>query len=153
MAYSKTEKTVWELAEPIVRQEGCYLYDVEYVKEGGVWFLRIFADRDGGISLDTCEAVSRRLSQELDRADPIPQNYYLEVSSPGVERKLKRPEHFARYLGAAVDVNLYRPLRGSRQLTGTLRGYDGETLRLGIGQETVEIPMSAVSLVHLHFDF
>lgn len=154
MAYSKTEKTVWALAEPVVRREGCYLYDVEYLKEGGLWFLRIYVDKEpGGITLNECETVSRALSAALDEADPIPQNYYLEVASPGVERRLRMPEHFRRYLGAQVDVGLYRARNGTKQLTGILRTYDGERIGLDCGGEQVELPLAEAAVVHLHFTF
>ncbi len=154
MAYSKTEKKVWELAEPIAHQEGCYLYDVEYCKEGGIWFLRVFVDKEeGGISLDECETVSRALSTVLDAEDPIAQNYYLEVSSPGVERRLKTAAHFARYLGETVDIGLYQALEGSKQLTGVLKGFDGKNIQLETGGKLLEIPRSGTTVVHLHFDF
>ena len=114
MAYSKTEQIVLGLAEPVAASEGAYLYDVEYVKEGGIWFLRVYVDKEeGGISLDDCEAISRKLSDVLDREDPISQNYYLEVASPGIERKLKTEEHFNRYLGETVDVGLYKAVRAA----------------------------------------
>lgn len=154
MAYSKTEQKIWELAEPIVREKGCYLYDVEYVKEGGIWFLRVFADKEEtGISLDECEEISRALSDVLDREDPIDRNYYLEVSSPGVERKLKTSEHFRRYLGETVDVGLYRPIDGSKQLTGVLKDFDGKTIFLETGGRVLEILLCDTSVVHLHFEF
>lgn len=154
MAYSKTEKTVLALAEPIAVQEGAYIYDVEYVKEGGVWFLRIYADKeDGGISLDECEAISRKLSEVLDREDPISQNYYLEVSSPGIERKLKTDAHFQKYMGETVDVGLYKAINGAKQLTGSLKGYDGEVIQVEVGGETLAIPLKETTVVHLHFDF
>ncbi len=154
MAYSKIEQKVWELAEPIAKAEGCYLYDVEYIKEGGIWFLRVYADKeDGGISLDECEGISRALSTVLDREDPIDRNYYLEVSSPGVERKLKTAAHFDRYQGAVIDVGLYRAMDGSKQWTGTLEGFDGETIKVRIGEKILEIPQRETTVVHLHFDF
>lgn len=141
------------MAEPIAKENGCYLYDVEYLKEGGFWFLRVYVDKEGGISLDECELVSRSLSEVLDKEDPIDRNYYLEVSSPGVERKLKTPEHFKRYLGETVDVGLYKAIGGAKQLTGTLKDYDGETVSLEVGGETVAIPQKETTVVHLHFDF
>ena len=154
MAYSKTEKAVIALAEPIVAKEGAYLYDVEFVKEGGIWFLRVYADKENGsISLDECEAISRRLSDVLDKEDPISQNYYLEVSSPGIERKLKTDAHFQAYLGSLVDVGLYKAIAGTKQLTGTLKDYDGETIRLAVEDEVYEIPLKETTVVHLHFDF
>ena len=154
MAYSKTEKTVIALAEPVAKQEGALLYDVEFVKEGGIWFLRVYVDKeDGGISLDECEAISRSLSDVLDKEDPISQNYYLEVSSPGIERKLKTDAHFQTYLGSCVDVGLYKAIDGAKQLTGTLTDYDGERIRLMVEQKVYEIPLKETTVVHLHFDF
>lgn len=154
MAYSKTEKAVICLAEPVAKQEGACLYDVEFVKEGGLWFLRVYVDKEnGGISLDECEAISRKLSDVLDQEDPISQNYYLEVSSPGIERKLKTDAHFLAYLGETVDVGLYKAIDGSKQLTGTLKGYDGTMIQIESGSQTHEIPLKETTVVHLHFDF
>ena len=103
--------------------------------------------------MDECEIVSRALSDVLDKEDPIDRNYYLEVSSPGVERKLKTPEHFERYLGEMVDVGLYKAIGGAKQLTGTLEGFDGETVKVKVADECVEIPLKETTVVHLHFDF
>ncbi len=154
MAYSGVNRIVWDLAEPIAKELGAYLYDVEYLKEGGNRILRILADKEeGGISLDDCEAISRRISDALDKADPIPQNYYLEVSSPGVERKLKTADHFRRYMGEMIDVGLYRSRNGSKQMCGLLSGYDGESLTVTVDGEEITIPLSDASVVHLHFDF
>ncbi len=154
MAYSKIEQAVWEMADPIVKGNGCYLYDVEYLKEGGIWFLRVYVDKaEGGISLDECEIVSRALSEVLDKEDPIDRNYYLEVSSPGVERKLKTDAHFQRYLDEMVDVGLYKAINGSKQLTGTLKGFDGEMITLEVAGEIVEVSKKETTVVHLHFDF
>ncbi len=153
MAYSKVEQGVWDLAAPIAEKEGCFLYDVEYLKEGGIWFLRVYADKEGGISLDECEVISRALSEKLDQKDPIDRNYYLEVSSPGIERKLKHKEHFDRYLGETVDIGLYKALNGSKQLTGTLTGFDGQNITMEVQGESLTIPQKDTTVVHLHFEF
>lgn len=154
MAYSKTEQTVMALAEPIAAEEYAYLYDVEFVKEGGIWFLRVYADKeDGGIALDECEAISRKLSEALDKADPISQNYYLEVASPGIERKLKTEAHFRRYMGETVDVGLYRAVNGSKQVTGILQNYDGEKIQVAVGDNVMTFALKETTVVHLHFDF
>lgn len=154
MSYSKTEVIALELAEPIVKECGCFIYDVEFVREGGVYFLRVYADKDGGISLDECEEISRALSKKLDVADPIKQNYYLEVSSPGIERKLKQPEHFKKYLGETVDVGLYKAINGTKQLTAVLSGYEDGVIRLNLPSgEEVEIPQKETTVVKIHFDF
>lgn len=153
MAYSKTEKKVWELAEPITVQEECFIYDVEYVKEGGVWFLRVYIDKDGGVSLDECEAVSRALSTALDKADPIQQNYYLEVSSPGIERKLKTKEHFDRYIGETIDIGLYKAIKKSKQLTGKLISFEDDVITVEVDGEGFELPLKETTGVKLHFEF
>lgn len=153
MAYSKVETTVIEMATPIAEGLGCYIYDVEFVKEGGIYFLRVFADRDGGIDLDTCEVISRALSDVLDAKDPIKQNYYLEVSSPGIERKLKTKEHFDRYIGETVDIGLYKAIGGSKQLTGTLLGFEDGVIAVEVGGDRLEIGQKETTFARLHFDF
>lgn len=154
MAYSKTEQLVHDMAEPIATENGCYIYDVEYSKEGGVRYLRVYADReDGGISLDECEAISRALSAALDESDPIKENYFLEVSSPGIERKLKQPEHFACCMGSVIEVGLYKPYNGSKTVLGTLEDFADKTVTLCIDGETVKIPQNETTYVKLHFDF
>ena len=103
--------------------------------------------------MDECEAVSRKLSEVLDKADPIPQNYYLEVASPGIERKLKTDAHFERYMGEMVDVGLYKAVNGSKLVTGKLKGYDGEKIQVEVGEKTMEFSLKETTVVHLHFDF
>ena len=126
---AKVTDAVAELARPIVAQAGCTLWDVEYVKEAGEWFLRVYIDREGGVDIDCCEAVSRPLSDLLDEADPIPGSYTFEVSSAGLDRVLRLPEHFAVCAGQQVDVKLYRPVDGRKEYTGALAGYeDGDVL-------------------------
>lgn len=154
MAYSKTEKVIIDLATPIAKNCGFYLYDVEYVKEGGIWFLRVYVDKEeGGISIDECEEFSRAFSDVLDKADPISQNYYLEVSSPGIERKLKTKEHFEKYMGQAIDVGLYKAINGSKQLTGELSGYEGDKIKIQVGEEELWLNLSDTTTVHLHFEW
>lgn len=154
MAYSKTELVAIELTEPIAKENGCYVYDAEFVKEGGIYFLRVYVDKDGGINIDECEAISRELSTMLDKKDPIKQNYYLEVSSPGIERKLKTQEHFDKYIGEKVDVGLYKAINGAKQLTATLLGFENDIVKLELAEgETVEIPQKETTVIKLHFDF
>ncbi len=153
MAYSRIEQLCFELAEPIALENGCYIYDVEYVKEGSVRFLRIYADRDGGISLDECEAISRALSTVLDKKDPIKENYFLEVSSPGIERKLKTPEHFKKYSGETIDLSFYKPFNGQKQITATLVDYEDDKIKIDYEESCIEIPLSDISVAKLHFDF
>lgn len=153
MSYSKTEAAALQLAEPIALSDGFYVYDIEYVKEGGLWFLRVYIDKDGGISMDECEVFSRKLSAALDSADPIDGNYYLEVSSPGIERKLKTNDHFIRYIGEMIDISLYKALDGNKNLTGTLKNFVNDEITLLCGEKEYHIPLSAAAKVNLHFDF
>ncbi|MDR3644845.1 MAG: ribosome maturation factor RimP, partial [Clostridia bacterium] len=112
------------LAQPVAEELGLELWDVEFVKEGASWFLRIFLDKDGGITLDDCERFHRRIDPVIDEADPVAQSYYLEVSSPGVERELKKPGHFEHELGKPVRVKLFHPDgSGRKELTGVLEAF------------------------------
>lgn len=133
MAKSRIIDTVREMLSGYLPEEGLSLYDCEFRKEGQDYYLRVFIDReDGGyIGTDDCEKVSRYLSDRLDEADPIEQNYYLEVSSPGLDRELRTPEHFARYMGSLVDVRLYKAAGGSKEHTGVLIAHDerGTTIK------------------------
>lgn len=154
MAYSKLEKLVIEGATPIAEEVGCYIYDVEYVKEGGAKYLRIYADKeDGGISLDECEVINRAMCVFMDEKDPIKENYILEVSSPGVERKLKTPKHFQKYIGRTVDIGLYKAIDGSKAICGELKAYADEKITVDLGGNEIELPLSDTTFVKLHFDF
>ena len=146
---AKLTDVVAALAQPVVERNGCTLWDVEYVKEAGEWFLRLYIDKEGGVSIDDCEAVSRPVSDLLDEADPIQGSYTFEVSSAGLERALKKPEHFAACMGQAVDVKLYRPVDGRKEFTGTLEGFEDGTLTVS-GQR---FEKKDVAQVRLHVDF
>ena len=150
--YSKTEKVVLDMAKPVAENNSCFIYDVEYVKEGGNWYLRIYVDRDGGITLDECETISREISSLLDEKDPISQNYFLEVSSPGIERKLRQDEHFEMYKGEIVDIGLYKAVNGSKNLCGELVGLEGDEVIVKT-EEELRIKLSETTYVRLHFEF
>ena len=120
---AKVTDVVAALAAPIVEENGCKLWDVEYVKEAGEWFLRVYIDREGGVDITHCEAVSRPLSDLLDEADPIQKSYTFEVSSAGLDRVLRKAEHYEACMGQLVDVKLYRPMDGRKEYTGTLNGF------------------------------
>ena len=147
---AKVTDAVAALALPVVEAAGCSLWDVEYVKEAGTWFLRVYIDKEGGVSIDDCEAVSRPLSDLLDQADPIEGSYTFEVSSAGADRALKKPEHFARFQGVEVEVKLYRPKEGRKEYVGLLRDYqDGAVTLETAGQEAV-FTKQEVALVRLY---
>ena len=143
-----------QLAQPLVEAAGCTLWDVEYVREGGTWYLRVFIDAPEGVNIDQCEAVSRPLSDALDEADPIQGSYVLEVGSAGADRALKKPEHFAQCMGQEVDVKLYRPRDGRKEFTGTLAGYDqGNVIVTQPDGAEVVFEKKEIALVRLHLDF
>lgn len=125
------------LAEPLAQELGLALWDVQFVKEGADWVLRLIIDKDGGVSIDDCVDMTHAIDPVLDREDPISQEYLLEVSSPGLERKLSRPEHFEAWLGKPVRAKLIRPLEdGSRVLEGLLLGADADSFELQLDEET-----------------
>lgn len=137
---AKVTELVAGLAAPIAEENGCSLWDVEYVREAGQWFLRVYIDKEGGVSIDDCEAVSRPLSDALDEADPIEGSYVLEVSSAGADRPLKKPEHFDAFMGAEVEVRLYRAVDGRKDHVGTLSGYENGDVTI----ETADGPRTFV---------
>ena len=143
---SKISDKVEALARPVVEEEGCKLWSVEYIKEAGTWYLRIFIDKDGGVGIADCEAISRRLDPILDEADPIPESYVFEVGSAGEERELKRTSDFEQFIGSDVEVKLYQPYEGRKTLVGTLEEYnDGNITVSG-----VELKKEQIAQVRLH---
>jgi len=138
--------TVTELVSDTVKANGCELWDVEYVKEGADWHLRITIDREGGVGIDDCERVHRAIDPILDEADPIEGFYYLEVSSPGIERELKTDRHLAASVGALCEARLFAPLNGTKIVTGRLAAYDPDSVTLTPdGGEAITLPRKAVS--------
>ena len=147
---AKVTDIVSELAAPIVEENGCKLWDVEYIREAGEWFLRIYIDKEGGISINDCEAVSRPLSDKLDEVDPIEGSYVLEVGSAGADRVLKKPEHFAAYIGSVVEVRLYRAREGKKEFVGVLKQYENGDVQLEGG---LRFEKKDVAQVRLHVTF
>lgn len=128
----KTEK----LLLPIVQANQVEIYDVEYVKEGSDFYLRCYIDKEGGVNINDCEAVSRALSDELDREDFIEEAYILEVSSPGLGRALKKDKHLEKSLLKDVDIRTYKPIEGSKDFTGKLKSFDKDTVTLEIASDS-----------------
>ena len=118
-----TVKAVWDIVEPFDEELGVVIWDVRFLKEGSSWYLRIFIDKDGGVSIDDCVDLTHAINKPLDEADPIEQAYFLEVSSPGVERDLVRDEHFTAYIGEKIKVKMIRPVEGKREFSGILADY------------------------------
>ena len=150
---SKVTELVAGLARPLVEARGCELWDVEYVREAGEWFLRVYIDKEGGVNIDDCEAISRALDPLLDEADPIETSYNFEVSSAGLERALKRPSDFERFMGAYVAGKLYKAADNQKEYTGHLRGYDNGAVTIETGDgRTVTFEAAQVASVHLRLE-
>lgn len=147
---SKITDLVSTLARPVVEAEGCTLWDVEYVREAGSWYLRVFIDKEGGVGIDDCERISRRLDPMLDEADPIPDSYVFEVGSAGAERELKRPSDFQQFMGSEIELRLYKPENGQKVFVGTLAGYDDGGIAVTVGTNEMKFEKSKVALVKLH---
>ena len=149
----KVTELVAEFARPIVEAHGCELWDVEYVREGSDYFLRLYLDKEGGVNIDDCEAVSRAVDPILDEKDPIPGSYHFEVCSAGLERALKRPSDFQRFLGSPITVKLYRPRNGLKEIPCVLKAYDQGKLTVEAGKETITFEKSEVAQVRLRVEF
>ena len=150
----KVTDIVWELAEPVAKENGCALWDVEYVREAGQWYLRLYLDKEGGVDILDCEAVSRKVSDLLDEVDPIESSYMFEVSSAGAERQLKRPSDFERFMGSSVLVKTYKNRDGRKEFAGILAGYEDGAVLLDMGGESpVRFEKAEVALVRLRVEF
>ena len=150
---NQTEITVLSIAEGIAGQYGAYVVDVEYKKEGRDWVLRIALDKEGGIGIDDCENVSRALSDVLDEKDPIKEPYCLEVTSPGVDRKLKKEREFLYYIGREVEVKLYKATDGKKEFRGILNGYENKTAQIETDGKIIPVNLSEAVYIRLAFDF
>lgn len=131
-----TVKAVWEIVEPYAEELGLRIWDVRFQKEGASWYLRIFIDKDGGVSIDDCVDLTHAINKPLDEADPIEQAYFLEVSSPGVERDLVRDEHFTEFLGEKIKVKMIRPVEGKREFSGILESFDEGNITIRLSDES-----------------
>ena len=148
------EQKTEEILLPIVEENGFELVDVEYVKEGSTWYLRAYIDKPGGINIDDCEVVSRRLSDILDEKDYIDDAYILEVSSLGLGRPLKKEKDFKRSLGEEVEIRTYRMIDKQKEFTGILKDYDEKTVTIGMDDDTTKtFEKSDIALIRLAFDF
>lgn len=148
------ERQTEEILTPIVDANGFELVDVEYVKEGGTWYLRAYIDKPGGITVDDCELVSRAANDILDERDFIDDSYVFEVSSPGLGRPLKKEKDFARSIGEEVEIRTFRPINRQKEFTGILTAYDKDTVTIELeNEETMQIERAAIALIRLAFDF
>ena len=154
---SKVIEVVEKIVEPIVNDLNLELVDIEYVKEGKSWFLRVFIDKDQGIDIEECGMVSEKLSEKLDELDPIPYNYFLEVSSPGAERPLKKQKDYEKAIGKNVHIKTYEPIDGEKTFEGVLTDYTGDTVTVEVKiktrKKTIEIPFEKVASARLAVTF
>jgi len=150
---AEIEQKTEELVTPIIDENHFELVDVEYVKEGANWYLRIYADKDGGISIDDCVLISRALEAKLDADDFIKDAYILEVSSPGLGRPLKKEKDYQRSIGQSVDIKLYKAIDKQKEFTGILKEYSKERIILSIGGTDQEFETKSVASARLSLDF
>lgn len=144
---------VRELAEPVVLENGCTLWDVEYVREAGQWYLRVYIDKEGGVDILDCEAISRRVSDLLDEADPIESSYIFEVGSAGAERPLRRASDFERFMGSPVTLKNYRPRNGRKEFAGILTGYENGAVEIDLSGNMLRFEKEEIALVRLRAEF
>ena len=149
----KITEIVAGFARPVVEEKGCSLWDVEYVREGSDYFLRLYIDKEGGVDITDCEAISRAVDPLLDEADPIAESYHFEVCSAGLERALKRPSDFERFMGSNITVKLYRPRNGLKEIPCVLTGYEDGKVTVEAGKEIITFEKSQVALVRLRVEF
>lgn len=141
------------LAQPICQSVGVELYDVEYVREGGTWYLRVFIDAEEGVNIEQCEQVSRLLDPALDKADPIKEAYYLEVSSVGLDRPLKKEKDFHHFMGYKIEVKLYRPVDGKKEFVGTLTDFSDGSFTIEDEQNRITFTQKEAALVRPYIEF
>ena len=150
----KVTELVAQLAAPAVEEQGCTLWDVEYVREAGQWYLRLYLDKEDGVDILDCEAVSRKVSDLLDEADPIDGSYTFEVSSAGAERPLKRPSDFARFMGSPVLLKTYKPKDGCKEFAGRLADYEDGAVTVDMGGgRLLRFEKAEIALVRLRIEF
>ena len=153
MSSANIKSTVEDMITPYLEENNFELVDVEYVKEGSSWFLRVFVDKEGGIDIEDCGRISEVLSQKLDENDPITDAYFLEVSSPGAERPLKKTKDFVKAVGKHVYVTTYEPIGGLKEFEGVLTSFDEQTVVVQVGKKEHAIPYEKVASARLAIVF
>lgn len=148
-----TAAAVWDIAKPIADGLGLKIWDVVFEKEGAMWYLRVFIDKeDGAVDMDDCENMTRPLSKALDETDPIEQNYMLEVGSPGLGRELRRPEHFEEFLECPVRIRYIRETDGKKEFIAILKGYTKDTVSVVAEEGDMEVKISDTAFIRLYDD-
>lgn len=146
------EEAIAKEVEQIIEGTNLELVDVEYVREKN-WYLRVFIDKEGGVDLEDCQRVSEQLSKVLDEKDPISDNYLLEVSSPGLDRILKKDKDFIRYAGRTVDIHFFKPYKGTKDMVAELVEKRPDSILVRVGEQPEELPAKEVAQIRLHIDF
>lgn len=149
MAKPKVAEMVGQLAQPVVEAAGMELVDVEFLKEAGRWYLRIYIDKPDGVGLDDCQEVSREVERLLDEKDPIPHAYILEVSSPGLERPLNKAGDYLRFAGRLTTITTFAPVSGRKKITGRLKGLRESDVVIQVEDEEITIPLVQVASARL----
>jgi len=150
---AKVEESVYNAINPVVNDLGFSIYDVEYLKEGTNWYLRIYIDKEEGISIEDCETVSRAIDPVIDELNPIKTPYSLEVSSPGIERTLRKSDHFNKYKGSEIEVSLFKPIDGIKKIKCILKDYNGEKISVNYENNDIEIELKDISVVKTVYNF
>ncbi|AGK53088.1 ribosome maturation factor RimP [Bacillus sp. 1NLA3E] len=154
---SKVTEVVESMVTPILDESGLELVDIEFVKEGRDYFLRVYIDKEAGVDIEDCGIVSEKLSEKLDEVDPIPHNYFLEVSSPGAERPLKKDKDFEKAIGKNVFIKTYEPIDGEKSFEGILTQFDGETvmveMKIKTRKKSIVIPYEKIANARLAITF
>lgn len=150
---SKVEESVFDAILPIVRDLKYEIYDIEYLKEGTSWYLRIYIDKEDGISILDCETVSRAIDPLLDELNPIKTPYTLEVSSPGVERTLRKKEHFEKYIESEIEISLFKPVNGEKKVKGILKDFSDDFIKIKKEDIEINIDKKDISTVKTVYNF
>ena len=151
--FGSTEQLVYEIAKPIAEEIGVQIWDVCFEKEGAMWYLRVLIEKDDGISIDDCEAMTRPLDKQLDEKDPITQSYMLEVGSAGLGRKLLKEEHFEAFIGSEVQVRLIRDVDEGKELVCELKAFSKKSITFLTEEKEVEIQFEDIAFVRLFEDY
>lgn len=147
MAKQKVEDIVYDIAKPVVDTKGFELVEVEFKKEGADWYLRIYLDKEGGITIDDCQAVSEEVSELLDQVDPVDHAYIFEVSSPGIDRPLKLPRDYEKNMNKLVEAKLFNAIDGKKVIEGTLVGYTEDMVELETGKDRIQLEKKAIAII------
>ena len=147
------ENKTKELIADILKDAGVELYDIDFEKEGSDWYLRVYIDKEGGVTIDDCEKVSRAFNEVLDKEDYIEETYIFEVSSPGLGRKLKKDIHFEKAIGENVDVKLFKPVDKVKEFSGVLKSFDQNTVTIAVEDKEISFNRKDIAIIKLSFDF